>query len=152
MADYGFVYCMGNECMPGVFKIGKTSRSVLVRAQELSSSTSVPIEFDVLFYIETPRMSHIEAAFHEHFDHGRVSENREFFRLDLDAIQNVFDEYAKEEGIPMAFTNIGLGLLAEADMERKAMDARINKLFVDKPSDVDVESISDARSQDPDWV
>lgn len=60
--DYGYVYCLGNRCMPKVYKIGKTARSVMMRAAELSASTSVPVGFDVFFYIETPFMSEVELA------------------------------------------------------------------------------------------
>ena len=78
---YGFIYCMGNRVMPGIYKIGMTDRAPAQRCYELSSSTSVPVPFEVLCFaqVEDPRT--VEAEMHEHFAPFRVNGSREFFRL-----------------------------------------------------------------------
>lgn len=40
--DYGWVYLLTNEYMPGVVKVGRTSRHPQARADELSGETGVP--------------------------------------------------------------------------------------------------------------
>ena len=41
----GYVYILENASMPGLIKIGKTSRDSVERARELSSATGVPTGF-----------------------------------------------------------------------------------------------------------
>lgn len=122
MADYGFVYCLGNDCMPGVFKIGRTERSVLKRASELSASTSVPQPFDVLFYVETDRTVGIEWELHDFYQIYRVSDNREFFTADIEDIWRTFERYADSK-FPIAITNKGKEVLAIAQFERERRES-----------------------------
>ncbi|WP_137137356.1 GIY-YIG nuclease family protein [Pseudomonas asiatica] len=41
--NYGFIYCLGNQAMPGIYKIGMTERAPSQRCLELSNSTSAPL-------------------------------------------------------------------------------------------------------------
>jgi hypothetical protein len=77
--SYGFVYLIVNREMPDVFKIGFTERSPHLRAEELSKSTSVPYQFDVLCYIEVEECQAVEVALHRFFRNWRVRPDREFF-------------------------------------------------------------------------
>lgn len=81
MAEYGFVYCMSNACMPGIYKIGFTRSSPHQRAEQLSSSTSVPTPFEVEWYVESDEAEALEKCLHESFKGSRVSQNREFFKV-----------------------------------------------------------------------
>lgn len=83
MADFGFIYVLGNECMPGVYKIGMTTRSPQKRCEELSSTTSCPKPFTVLAYIETDTAKNSESELHKTFAQYRVNKGREFFRCDF---------------------------------------------------------------------
>lgn len=76
----GFVYCLENSCMPGIYKIGMTDRSPTQRCCELSNSTSVPTSFSLVFYVETDNANAIERELHAAFSKERVSYNREFFK------------------------------------------------------------------------
>lgn len=87
---YGFVYIMGNEAMPGVYKVGVTAYSPRRRAAELSRGTGVPAEYQVLFYGEHENAAAWERRVHLALASRRVSENREFFHGPLfDIIQAV---------------------------------------------------------------
>lgn len=80
--NYGFIYCLGNRAMPGIYKVGKTDRSPSQRCFELSNSTSAPAPFDILFYVEVDNALSTERELHRAMDEHRVSDNREFFKCD----------------------------------------------------------------------
>lgn len=80
----GFVYVLGNEAMPGIFKLGMTSKSPYLRAKELSSATGVPSPFVVLCYGEFENARAKEQACHEQLSEYRWSDNREFFKCHLE--------------------------------------------------------------------
>ncbi|MCV2495834.1 GIY-YIG nuclease family protein [Pseudomonas paraeruginosa] len=86
--NYGFIYCLSNPSMPGIYKVGKTDRAPSQRCFELSNSTSVPEPFFILFYIEVDNALQTERALHRDLDDFRVSPNREFFNCDPVAIYN----------------------------------------------------------------
>ncbi|MFC0666761.1 GIY-YIG nuclease family protein [Azotobacter chroococcum] len=111
--NYGFIYCIGNEYMPGIYKIGMTERSPMQRCCELSSSTSAPYPFDILFYVEVENPRQVERELHEAYYPARVSENREFFKMDPRLILNGFEQYAEY----ITMTNHGRGVLACLDFD-----------------------------------
>lgn len=76
----GFVYCMTNFYMPGICKIGMTDRAPSQRRAELSASTSVPWDFDIMFYVEVEDAFSVERAAHAAFADVRVNDGREFFK------------------------------------------------------------------------
>lgn len=83
---YGFVYCLNNPAMPGVFKIGRTYRSPMARAMELSASTSAPMKFQVLCYGEFKDPAAAELDMHQRLDSYRINQKREFFRAPFEWI------------------------------------------------------------------
>lgn len=92
MANFGFVYILSNDAMPGVYKIGFTDRAPMARCQELSGSTSVPVAFDIVAYAEVEDASGVENSIHSEFEGYRIAKNREFFRLTLQMLEQVIDE------------------------------------------------------------
>lgn len=105
-AQYGFVYLLGHDCMPGVYKVGCTERSPHQRMQELSNSTSVPGPFDLLCYIEVEDHQAVERQFHKWLDAHRVNPGREFFRAErIEWIAGLFQHYRES----LAFAVVGLG-------------------------------------------
>ena len=74
----GFIYVMTNEAMPGLVKIGKTTKLPTERARELYT-TGVPNEFEVKFAILVDDIDEWEKEIHKLLDEFRVSESREFF-------------------------------------------------------------------------
>ena len=87
----GFVYILENESMPGILKIGMTTRNPLHRAEDLYT-TGVPSPFTVAFAMYSDNARHAEMLVHDELDHLRWSLDREFFKIELpEAIACVFD-------------------------------------------------------------
>jgi T5orf172 domain len=88
----GYVYCMTNEAMPGLVKIGMTCDEPETRAKELSSATGVPFPFRIYICkkVWNPRLK--EQALHELLAvlGFRVNEKREFFNCALGIVDLLF--------------------------------------------------------------
>jgi hypothetical protein len=82
----GYVYILSNESMPGIYKIGCTSKTVKERIDELSRSTGVPTPFteEASYYVFDMMMA--ESKLHQELAQYRVSSNKEFFKVDLPVI------------------------------------------------------------------
>jgi hypothetical protein len=78
----GYVYVLVNSSMPGLVKVGKTTRPPSDRAQELSSPTGVATPFVVAFEQLFSDVDKAERRIHAELEqHGlRETRNREFFR------------------------------------------------------------------------
>lgn len=86
--NYGIVYLLVNECMPGLVKIGKTSRKdMAARLRELYT-TGVPLPFECRYAcrVKLSHMDELEKALHLAFAPNRVNQSREFFRVDVDQV------------------------------------------------------------------
>lgn len=111
----GYVYVLSNEAMPGIYKIGMTERSVEERVKELSKMTAIPTPFKIeaCFYSDNPLAD--EREIHELLSQYRVSENKEFFKCDLDKVKDFIREVLElEKGDELTSTActydiIGLG-------------------------------------------
>lgn len=78
----GIVYVLTNPAMPGLVKIGKTSRgSVTARLIELYS-TGVPVPFECAFAGRVADEGKVERAFHMAFGPYRINQKREFFEIE----------------------------------------------------------------------
>ena len=83
----GYVYILSNPSMPNLLKIGFTERNVVARVEELNS-TGVPVPFEVEAIFGSPNAFEDEQEIHKILDKHRLTNNREFFSIDLkDAIQ-----------------------------------------------------------------
>jgi S-DNA-T family DNA segregation ATPase FtsK/SpoIIIE len=78
-----FIYILENASMPGLVKIGRTERSVSERVNELSSSTGVPTGFIVVKEYAVANSVEAEKLIHERLSDYRVSDNREFFKMEV---------------------------------------------------------------------
>ena len=92
----GIVYVLTNLAMPGLVKIGMTTRdSVDSRMTELYS-TGVPVPFECAYACEVKisDCAKIEKALHIAFEPNRINKNREFFSIKPEqaiAILELFD-------------------------------------------------------------
>lgn len=81
-SNAGIVYVLTNSAMPGLVKIGKTSRySVDARLMELYS-TGVPVPFECAFAGRVEDEGKVEKAFHLAFGPYRINPKREFFQIE----------------------------------------------------------------------
>jgi hypothetical protein len=78
----GYLYILSNAHMPGLLKIGITTRSIAERVAELTSATGVPSRFAVEAYFESNDPNAHETAIHERLGEHRLP-SREFFKVDL---------------------------------------------------------------------
>ena len=84
--ESGIVYAATNPMMPGLVKIGGTSReNVQARMDELYS-TGVPAPFTCEIARRVDRYSEVESALHTVFEPSRVPSGREFFQVTLDQV------------------------------------------------------------------
>ncbi|MGW4640405.1 GIY-YIG nuclease family protein [Sphaerisporangium sp. NPDC004334] len=95
----GFVYVLSNRAIPGMVKIGFTTKLAEERAERLYS-TSVPYPFDVVFRAATSHWRAVEEWTHELLRAYRVNPRREFFAVDTThAIETVRDTLLTESSI-----------------------------------------------------
>ncbi|OTI03685.1 GIY-YIG nuclease family protein [Pseudomonas aeruginosa] len=92
--NYGFIYCLGNAAMPGIYKIGMTERAPLQRCDELSSSTSSPLPFKLLCFGQVEDPKDVEAEIHEGLVDSRVNHSREFFAGPFKSIASIIQGYS----------------------------------------------------------
>lgn len=84
----GYVYVLTNPSMPGLVKVGKTTRDPEQRALELWQ-TGVPEPFHVHHYSRVPDCHEAEARVHAGIEDLRVHGSREFYRADAARIADV---------------------------------------------------------------
>ena len=89
---YGFVYVLSNPAMPGIFKIGRTERPPRERMDELSKSTAVPFDFELVLFAQVDDSVAAEAEIHRELRNRRVNMSREFFRMPIDEIRRTIQQ------------------------------------------------------------
>ena len=98
--EYGIVYVLTNPAMPGLVKIGKTSRSTVdARLNELYS-TGVPVPFECVFAGRVEDESKVEKAFHMAFGPYRINSKREFFQIEPEQAIALLELLVAEEATP----------------------------------------------------
>ena len=86
METLDIVYIFTNRGMPGLCKIGYTSRNdVKERAKELYT-TGVPYPFQIYYACQVINGKKIEKTLHKLFDEQRVNDNREFFETEPEKV------------------------------------------------------------------
>lgn len=89
----GFVYILSNAGMPGLLKIGFTTKVPTERAAELNT-TGVPSPFEVEYYCLIDGAAALECAVHRNLASARHIGDREFFRLSLVAAIQAVEQQA----------------------------------------------------------
>ena len=93
----GVVYVLTNPAMPGLVKIGYTSREeVEMRIAELYS-TGVPVPFEVAIAVTVDRASEVEKALHTAFGPSRLNSKREFFTINPDQAIAILQLFQKDD-------------------------------------------------------
>ena len=86
----GYVYVLSNPRMPGLVKIGCTTRSVAERVDELNSATGVPSPFVVEAYFAVASPEKVEADIHGQLSRHRVP-GREFFEIEAGEVIRILE-------------------------------------------------------------
>lgn len=122
----GIVYVLTNPAMPGLVKIGKTTRgNIDARLNELYS-TGVPVPFECVFAARVTDEVKVERAFHQAFGPYRLNPRREFFQIEPEQAIALLELMADEDVTPV--------LQREADaVDTEAKDAS-NKLKARRPN------------------
>ena len=85
----GYVYILSNPSMPGLLKIGRSIHGGRSRAKDIYQ-TGVPTPFKLEFEIYAEDCVECEMLVHEELCNERVSESREFFRVEInDAVKTL---------------------------------------------------------------
>jgi hypothetical protein len=83
--------------MPGMVKIGRTSRDPMKRAGELTAASGVPTPFKLEGYVRSPDAARTEAAVHRLIGENRVNSRREFFRIETTRALSMIRRVAGDE-------------------------------------------------------
>jgi T5orf172 domain len=104
MTEPGWVYAMSNESMPGLIKIGFTSRSPSERLEEANAPSTFgpPTPYRIEFAKRVLNANQREKMIHRILSRDRVNMSREFFRVSLEVVRDVFalmdgEEWGLEE-------------------------------------------------------
>lgn len=86
------IYCFSNDSMPGIYKIGRTKREMQVRLKEANASNTwkPPTPYKVVFAKKVKNMEK-ETLLHKILSKYRVNPNREFFKVCIDEVKDLFD-------------------------------------------------------------
>ena len=96
------VYVLTNPAMPGIVKIGMTSRdSPQVRMNELYT-TGVPLPFECAFALDTDdeQAASLENALHTAFAPYRLNPSREFFEIETYQVEALLQAWPGEDVTP----------------------------------------------------
>ena len=96
----GTVYVLTNPAMPGMVKIGKTTRDVSLRLADLYS-TGVPLPFECVYAALVKDVDETEKAFHIAFQPNRVNPRREFFNIKSEQAIILLKQMAIEDVTPL---------------------------------------------------
>ena len=97
-SEYGFVYVLGNDSMPGIFNIGFTTNHPRARMEQLSSATACPTEFDMLACFGTEDPKQIESTIHEVLRPYRINPSREFFSAPAEKVLEAINCFIDWDG------------------------------------------------------
>lgn len=88
----GFIYVLINRAIPGIVKIGKTTQLPEKRAAELSTSTGVPLPYQVYYAVKVLDCHRAERFVHERLASVRDNFSREFFAISPEIAKALIDE------------------------------------------------------------
>jgi hypothetical protein len=81
--ELGLVYVLTNQAMPGLVKIGMTTRKDIDARMKELYTTGVPVPFECAYacLVNSKDCEKIEKALHIAFEPNRINSNREFFSI-----------------------------------------------------------------------
>ena len=97
MSEIGYVYILKNEAMPGIYKIGVTSREDLDKRVRELYTTSIPFPFECEFSCKVEDYKKVEKILHNAFHDYRMNPNREFFNVSPERVIPMLEHLKIEE-------------------------------------------------------
>jgi hypothetical protein len=91
-----WIYILSNSTIPDALKIGYTNLTPELRAKQISSSTGVVVPFKVEWAFKCFDGNRMENEIHEALKEYRISNQREFFRVDLEEAKNIITLIGKK--------------------------------------------------------
>lgn len=117
----GYIYILSNPAMPGLIKLGKTSGLPSERAAQLHT-TGTPQPFQVEYQAIVSDMDYVEKICHKLFESFRLTDRREFFKLDtgkaIAEVQNIIKEKIIEENV---------FFLSNEELQRRQREVKIRE-------------------------
>ena len=97
--EYGIVYLLTNPVIPGLVKIGMTTREDMDSRMKELYSTGVPVPFECQFACKVKKSdcAKIEKALHTAFAPQRINANREFFRIQVEQAKAILELFHHED-------------------------------------------------------
>ena len=97
--EYGIVYLLTNPVMPGLVKIGMTTREDMDGRMKELYSTGVPVPFECQYACRVKKSdcAKIEKALHTAFSPQRINANREFFRIQVEQAKAILELFHHED-------------------------------------------------------
>lgn len=94
MDESGEIYVLVNAAMPGLVKVGKTRNGSACRASQLSASTGMPEDFQVVRTYKVQELDEAELFAHKVLErtNGRPNGRREFFLGPTDKVIEILDQ------------------------------------------------------------
>ena len=93
----GFIYILSNPSLPGLLKIGKTSKDPKTRGDELYA-TGIPTPFKLEYMAFCDDMDTLEIQVHKKLESYRPNKDREFFKVSRMTAINVIQKEGKNSG------------------------------------------------------
>jgi hypothetical protein len=127
MTKNGWIYCMSNPSMPGVFKIGMTVRTPEERLAEANNTDTwrPPTDYVIEYSVPVNDAFNIERIIHaqlEEYGH-RIHPRREFFKTSLSTIKSILDAVKADSTPPVL-------VITEKESDRKHLVLRSGRILV----------------------
>ena len=132
----GIVYVLTNPEMPGLVKIGKTSRKEVQQRLVELYSTGVPVPFECEYAARVSDEAVVERAFHTAFEPYRINPNREFFRIDPEQAIALLTLLADEDvtpGVQQEADGVESDTVARATIAKRSRRPNLNFEEMDVP-------------------
>ena len=97
--EYGIVYLLTNNYMPGLVKMGMTTQKEIEQRMRELYTTGVPAPFvcEYACSVKKADCAKIEKALHKAFSPDRVNPNREFFRIQVEQAKAILELFNHED-------------------------------------------------------
>jgi hypothetical protein len=97
----GWIYCMANESMPGIYKVGMTTRDPTARLAEANRSDTwrPPTEYDLKYSVRVRGALETERKLHAMLEENgeRIHPRREFFKVELRTVKVLMDHVKDDD-------------------------------------------------------